>query len=139
MASAFAYAMLKGVTSEAKYPLSNETLEEGIEGFCLQEKGEFKIRNYAYTSLRTYDCESLTNFVEKRPVTVAIAIDMYFFFYWYGILDNCGEELNHGVQLTGFEETSLTNFWMIKNSWGVWWGMQGYAYINRYNRYGNLC
>jgi hypothetical protein len=64
---------------------------------------------------------------------------MYFFFYWEGILTNCGLDLNHGVLLTGLVETTETNFWIVKNSWGEWWGMEGYAHIDRYSRYGNLC
>lgn len=71
----------------------------------MYEKGEFKIKNYAYTSYRTYDCDGLTRMIEKRPVTVAIAASFEFFFYYTGVLTVCGEEVNHGVQLTGLIES----------------------------------
>jgi cathepsin L len=77
--------------------------------------------------------------VERRPVTVAVAINLYFFYYGEGVLENCGTELNHAVFVTGFVESREENFWIVKNSWGTWWGMQGYAHINRAVQYGNLC
>lgn len=43
--------------------------------------------------------------VEKRPVTVAIAASFEFFYYYEGILTVCGEDINHGVQLTGLIES----------------------------------
>ena len=56
--------------------------------------------------------------IEKRPVTVAIAASFEFFFYYEGVLTVCGEEINHGVQLTGLVESYPDNYWIIKNSWG---------------------
>lgn len=81
--------------------------------------------------MKVYDCDSLTSMVEKRPVTVALAIDLYFYYYWDGVLENCGTELNHGAQVTGFVEGRDGNYWIVKNSWGTWWGMQGYVHISR--------
>lgn len=39
--------------------------------------------------------------VEKRPVTAAVAVNFYFFFYAEGVLTECGTDLNHGVLVTG--------------------------------------
>ena len=47
-----------------------------------------------------------------------------------GILDTCpldsADKIDHAVTLVGYTETH----WIIKNSWGTWWGNQGYVYIN---------
>jgi KDEL-tailed cysteine endopeptidase len=77
--------------------------------------------------------------VEKRPVTVAIAVDYYFFFYSEGILTECPTELNHGVLVTGVVENGSENYWIIKNSWSTEWGELGYGRIDRSMKYGNLC
>jgi len=90
MASSFAYAMLKGVSSSVDYPNNFITQEFGVSGLCEQNHGAYRIKNYRYTSYRIYDCESLSHILERRPVTVAIAADMYFYFYYEGILDECG-------------------------------------------------
>lgn len=41
-------------------------------------------------------------------------------------------QINHGVMLVGYTPT----YWIIKNSWGTKWGLDGYAYISR-NRKNN--
>ena len=38
-----------------------------------------------------------------------------------------GNQLNHGVLLVGYTATE----WIVKNSWGKNWGLNGYIYINR--------
>ena len=35
--------------------------------------------------------------------------------------------VNHAVLLVGYTETH----WIIKNSWGSWWGNGGYGYVNK--------
>lgn len=41
-------------------------------------------------------------------------------------------QINHGVLLVGYTST----YWIIKNSWGSKWGIDGFAYISR-NRANN--
>ena len=42
---------------------------------------------------------------------------------------NCpsGQTIDHTILLVGYNST----YWFVKNSWGPYWGNQGYAYINR--------
>ena len=81
MAYCFSYAMFKGAAEESSYPYSDSSFEDSVTGSCKSPKGKFRIKGYTYTSYRTYDCESLANMVEKRPVTAAVAVNFYFFFY----------------------------------------------------------
>ncbi|KAM5255817.1 cathepsin O [Ctenodactylus gundi] len=38
-------------------------------------------------------------------------------------------EANHAVLITGFDRTGGTPYWMVRNSWGSSWGVEGYAHV----------
>lgn len=67
----------------------------------------------------------------QQPVAVAIQANMPCFqFYYSGVLDNtnCGTNLDHAVLVVGYgtDEKSGEEYWLVKNSWDVTWGDQGY-------------
>jgi cathepsin L len=56
-------------------------------------------------------------------------------FYASGVIDDeaCGTQLDHGVLVTGYGRDTTVNkdYYLIKNSWGVTWGLGGYLKIVR--------
>uniref|UniRef100_A0A8C5YAV6 Cathepsin O n=2 Tax=Microcebus murinus TaxID=30608 RepID=A0A8C5YAV6_MICMU len=38
-------------------------------------------------------------------------------------------EANHAVLITGFDKTGSTPYWIVRNSWGSSWGVDGYAHV----------
>lgn len=38
------------------------------------------------------------------------------------------DDINHAVQLVGYNVTG--NYYIIKNSWGTRWGIDGFAYVD---------
>ncbi|KAJ1168197.1 hypothetical protein NDU88_000146 [Pleurodeles waltl] len=66
------------------------------------------------------------------PVTVGFAVTMNFFFYSEGIYDDeCDVPPNHAIILIGYGTEDHEDYWIIKNSWGVDWGEEGFGKIRR--------
>eukprot|EP01107_Rhizomastix_libera_P017079 TRINITY_DN763_c0_g1_i1.p1 TRINITY_DN763_c0_g1~~TRINITY_DN763_c0_g1_i1.p1 ORF type:complete len:381 (-),score=89.51 TRINITY_DN763_c0_g1_i1:473-1594(-) len=71
------------------------------------------------------------------PVLASIYSGFDLAFYTGGILGSdpvtsCDGEPDHSVAIIGFNTSSSTPYWVIKNSWGEDWGMGGYANIAMY-------
>ena len=78
------------------------------------------------------------------PISAAMdASSNAFQFYHGGIYkpSKCGtkdQDLDHGVLVIGYG-TSPVNYWLIKNSWGGDWGMEGYFKIGTANNECGIC
>jgi C1A family cysteine protease len=64
-------------------------------------------------------------------VSIAIEADQSVFqLYKSGIFTgSCGTNLDHAVALVGY----TSDYYILRNSWGVTWGQNGYMYIGKGN------
>ncbi len=91
--------------------------------------------NYAYPG----DTVLKQQVYDNGPVTVAM--DMYSDFYTYdaGIYRHTTGGVPDGstmVTVVGWGLDAGTEYWIAKNSWGTWWGEDGYIRIDRASRGG---
>jgi len=122
-----------GIESATSYPYQN-----GNQGNCVADKTKFVANFTKYVELPG-DEISFTNALAIVPVGTAVNADD-FQFYQSGVYsdpkcNNLGP--NHGIGVVGYGALSGNDYYILKNTWGTGWGMQGYMYLAR-NK-GNMC
>jgi len=122
---AFKYVISNGgLDSEADYPYKM------ANGMCDKAKEADHVG--VITGYKDVTPKSDSQFaaaVAQGPVSVAIEADQRAFqSYKSGILSAaCGTKLDHGVLAVGYSD----DYWIVKNSWGATWGMEGYVQLAR--------
>jgi len=126
---AFPYIIRNGLASETKYPYV------GIKGNCRADVIQSVSEITGFRSLRGNDEEIMKQWVSRTPVAVGVCgLAKSFLMYTGGIYDDpqCGDTLNHALLIVGYGTSpSGVDYWRAKNSWGVWWGEEGYIRIRR--------
>jgi cathepsin L len=69
--------------------------------------------------------------IDQQPVSVAIDASTNTFQYYTGgvITTGCGTTLDHAVVAVGYGTSNGTDYFMVRNSWGTNWGMNGFVMI----------
>lgn len=65
------------------------------------------------------------------PISIAVDAESWQFYNGGIIKNNCGTKLDHGVLIVGYGVQKNINYWIVKNSWGKDWGMDGYVMVER--------
>jgi len=131
MDQAFEYVIHnKGITTEALYPYTAK------DGNCKSPLPKSAVTISSYTDVTANKDSAMQTAVAAGPVSVAIEADQEVFqFYKSGVFDDasCGTQLDHGVLAVGYDTDakSKKNYWIVKNSWGLTWGNQGYIWMVR--------
>ncbi|XP_077156146.1 cathepsin O [Paroedura picta] len=75
--------------------------------------------------------EEMMQMLVKRGPLVAIVDALSWQDYLGGIIQyHCSSrEPNHAVLITGFDTTGSIPYWIVRNSWGHSWGIDGYAHV----------
>ncbi|XP_028769812.1 ervatamin-B-like [Neltuma alba] len=115
-----------GLSKEDDYPYVRE------KGYCKAEK-QSVVKINGYEGVEQTD-DALLCAIANHPITVGLDATPLRF-YQGGIIDgeNCpmGTQPNHAVLIVGYDSKDGKDYWIVKNSWGEDWGMNGYFMIQR--------
>merc|ERR1711964_552763 len=125
-----------GLATEDDYPYSKKTYE-GVTGTCQSftvSGGDISGYSYATPACTSRNCddqdESLlaSNLASTAPVSICVDASPWQT-YSGGVMtdsnSNCKNgyyNLDHCVQLVGYNLDASTPYWLVRNSWGSSWG-----------------
>lgn len=124
-----------GINTEESYPYVAE------EKTCTFNRSKVGANCTGFVRVTSNDELALQKAVAyEGPIAVGIHMPSTFHMYKNGVYDikTCdSNELNHGVLVVGYGVENGKDYWLVKNSYGPSWGMNGYFKISRNNQ--NQC
>ncbi|ELV12725.1 Cathepsin O [Tupaia chinensis] len=115
------------LVGESEYPF---TARDGICRFFPASCPGVSIRGYLAYDFSAQEDEMAKALVALGPL-VAVVDAVSWQDYLGGVIQHhCSSgEANHAVLVTGFDKAGQTPYWVVRNSWGRSWGLDGYARV----------
>ena len=125
MASAYDYIQLYQLGTETSYPY--RAYDQNCSRRNKKKAGRQGIASYSVIS--PANVKGLISAASQGVVSVAIEVQDDFMSYSSGVYhndDSCGDALDHGVAVVGYNTEDADAYFIVRNSWGPDWGADGY-------------
>ena len=112
---------------ESTYPY------KAVRGTCQviapDQLSPVKLTSYTYA----YTPDTVYGLAQQGPIAVSVFVDASWYSYKGGIYNaSCtNASVNHAVDVVGYgiDSTTTEEYWIIRNSWGLTWGILGHMYF----------
>jgi len=125
---AFNYvAKAGGQDTESTYPYT------GRDGSCKFKTTGIGAKISGYKQVARNEQQIQSSLTTVAPFSICVDASQWSS-YRSGVMKStqCGHGIDHCVQLVGYDTTSQPNYWIVRNSWGTGWGVQGYIYLEMF-------
>lgn len=119
------YVLVDGITYDSVYPLIDK------DGMCMPVPSgkSVHISGYSCDSYLNKEEEILSLLSTRGPVAVAVDATTWNNYVGGIIRYHCEANINHAVDIVGYDLTGPVPYYIVRNSWGTDFGIAGYLYI----------
>jgi C1A family cysteine protease len=109
-----------GQDTEASYPY------KAVNQACQFKPADVEVKITGYKRI-TGEANMLDATATVSPLSICVDAAQWQF-YNSGVMtpSQCGNSLDHCVQIAGYDTSANPPYWNVRNSWGTDWGMQGF-------------
>lgn len=122
----YEYIQQSGICAVATYPNSTK---------CESSKCPAAAHISSYTTVGTTEADLMAA-VAAGPVAAGVDASAWIEYTGGVFSSSCGSSVDHDVLVVGYGTVDGTDVWIIQNTWGIDWGMNGYILLERGK---NLC
>jgi len=131
-----------GIMLESDYPYTSG--RTGRDGTCMFDRTKIAatIKGFSWAipecpwthpKCDQQDEAGLVRATGGSPISICVNAEPWQF-YRSGVMTNSQcrgryNDLDHCVQLVGYDQTASTPYWMVRNSWGNDWAYSGYIHL----------
>jgi len=127
ISSALNYLQQYGTPDEACSPYRAQSGSSSCSNSCADwQSRAFKISSWSWTASNPSAIQAA---LMNGPVVAGFTVYTDFFYYTGGIYRHTWGDLEggHAIVIVGYD--SNERYWIVKNSWGAYWGESGYFRI----------
>jgi C1A family cysteine protease len=119
----------KGIDSYSSYPY---TSGDGVTGQCHVNPADFEghISSWQWVTQSENEQQMQQFTYTTGPPSVCVDAASWSG-YQGGVITSseCGDQIDHCVQIVGWNVVQGLNAWLVRNSWGTSWGYSGYLWV----------
>jgi C1A family cysteine protease len=128
--AAFEYMMTYGIQTDQQYPYDSSNTKNASQCRfnCTDITNQIKGWRYATKNMNETQMQQILH--SYGPLSACVDATTWMFYKDGVIYRDCGTQLNHCVQITGWDVTDKgMPYWIVRNTYGKSWGMDGYIHI----------
>ncbi|XP_003803057.1 cathepsin O [Otolemur garnettii] len=115
------------LVKDSEYPFK---AQNGLCHYFSGSHSGISIKDYSEYDFNEQEDEMAKALLTFGPLVVIVDAVSWQDYLGGIIQHHCSSgEANHAVLITGFDKTGSTPYWIVRNSWGSSWGVDGYAHV----------